>query len=78
VQDKRLDDLFGQREEMTGSWVNHANRFVVASIQQTRQENVELELSDGYRISIFPASCEREAWRLFKPNQGDHLVFPAI
>jgi hypothetical protein len=75
LRDKRLDELFGQRE--VGSWVRDPDRFLVTAAHQTNFGDVTLELSDGYRILLFPAATEAEAWRFFVPgDESPHLVFP--
>jgi hypothetical protein len=76
LQDQRFDDLLGPRDESTRSWVNERDCLVVTSAQQTDRGDVLLELTGGYTIILFPASCEREAWRLFAPEMSDHRVFP--
>ena len=77
LQDARLDDLFGPREPATRSWVNEDDRLVVTDAEQTGRGDVRIELTGGYAILLFPASCKLEAWRLFVPGAGAHLVFPA-
>ena len=76
MQDERFDDLLGPRDEQTRSWVSQADRLVVTSAQQTSRGDVRLELTGGYAIVLFPASSRYEAWRLFAPGTGSHLVFP--
>jgi len=56
--------------------VNEIDRLVVTSVQLTNRGDVRLELSGGHTIMLFPASCKREAWRLFAPATSGHLVFP--
>jgi len=76
LQDERLDDLFGPRHETSRSWVTEKDRFVVTAAQQTSCGDVRLELTGGHTLQLFPASCKREAWRLFAPASTHHLVFP--
>jgi hypothetical protein len=76
LQDQKLDVLLGPREVNTRSWVNETDRLVVTSAQQTSRGDVRLEFTGGHAIILFPASCTREAWRLFAPSARNHLVFP--
>lgn len=77
MQDHRLSRHF-VRDESTGSWINESTRFVVTRAELTQHGEINLALSDGYAITIFPASFRLEAWRLFEPGMdSDHLVFPA-
>jgi len=76
LQDQRLRALF-ERDERTRSWVNVSNRFAVTAAEQSPRGDIRLELSGGYAMLIFPASCRREAWRFFAPGSDDeHLIFP--
>jgi hypothetical protein len=76
LQDKKFAELF-VRDETTRSWVNESDGFGVATARQTKCGDVTLSLINGYDIRIFPASCGGEAWRLFAPGSGRHLVFPS-
>jgi hypothetical protein len=76
VQDERLDNFFGPRDESTRSWVNETDRLVVTAAQLTSHGDVRLELTGGHAILLFPQSSKREAWRLFAPGGAHHLVFP--
>jgi hypothetical protein len=76
LQDQRLNDLIGPRDETTLSWVNETDRLVVTSARQTSRGDVRLELTGGLAILLFPDGSRREAWRLFSPAARDHLVFP--
>jgi hypothetical protein len=75
LQDQRFSHFF-ERDEITRSWVNESDRFVVVRAEQTNLGDIRLELSNGYAILAFPAGYRHEAWRLFAPGSGDHLVFP--
>jgi hypothetical protein len=75
LQDRRFGNFF-ERDESTRSWVNLSDRYVVTRAEQTNLGDVRLELSGGYAIAVFPAGHRHEAWRLFAPDGGDHLVFP--
>jgi hypothetical protein len=76
LQDQKFNSLLGPLDENTRSWVNETDRLVVTSAQQASRGDVRLELTGGHVIILFPASCKREAWRLFAPTARNHLVFP--
>ena len=76
LQDKKFAELF-VRDESTQSWVNDSDGFGVATVHQTKRGDVTLSLINGYEILIFPAGSGSEAWRLFAPGSGRHMVFPS-
>jgi DNA-directed RNA polymerase subunit RPC12/RpoP len=76
LQDKKFAELF-VRDQSTRSWVNESDGFGVATVRQTERGDVTLSLINGYEILIFPAGSGSEAWRLFAPGSGRHLVFPS-
>ena len=65
-------------DESTRSWVNESDGFGVTAARQTKQGDITLTLVNGYSIILFPAGCSGEAWRLFAPGSGRHVVFPSI
>jgi hypothetical protein len=77
VQDQEFAGVF-IRDESTRSWVNESDGFGVASARQTTDGDVTLALVNGYSILVFPAGCGGEAWRLFAPGSGRHVVFPNV
>ena len=76
LQDKRFGSVF-VRDESTQSWVNESDGFGVAGAHQTKRGDVTLALVNGYTIFLFPAAFMGEAWRLFAPGSGRHVVFPS-
>ncbi len=76
LQDKKFSELF-VRDESTRSWVNESDGFGLGAARQTKRGDVTLSLINGYEILIFPAGSSSEAWRLFAPGSGRHLVFPS-
>ena len=75
LQDQKFGSVF-IRDEATRSWVNESDGFGIAEANQTRRGDVTLTLVNGYSILLFPAACTGEAWRLFAPGSGRHVVFP--
>jgi hypothetical protein len=75
LQDKRLGEFMGSRDERTRSWVNQGVRHFVLSAQQTNLGDVTLELTGGSAIRLFPARSSGEAWRLFAPGSARHTIF---
>ncbi len=77
LQDLKFRTVF-TRGESTRSWVNASDGFGVAASKQTNRGDVTLALVNGYSILLFPAGCSGEAWRLFAPGSGRHVVFPSV
>jgi hypothetical protein len=76
LRDKKLDQLFGQRNN-DGSWISSTDRFLITAVSESKFGDVILDLSGQYRILLFPAASEAEAWRLFvSDDESPHLVFP--
>jgi hypothetical protein len=66
--------------DVMAEYVNRAiaDQFpTVTSAHATDLGDISIELSNGMKIDIFPASSRRsESWRLFQ-RRGEHFVFPA-
>jgi hypothetical protein len=77
LQDKKFASVF-IRDEITRSWLSESDGFQVARARQTTRGDVTLSLVNEYSILVFPAGCSGEAWRLFAPGSGRHLVFPSV
>jgi hypothetical protein len=78
LQDQKLGTYF-ERDETTRSWVNHSERFVVMSSEESGHGDVRLELKNGMALLLFPAESSAESWRFFVPvGSGRHVVFSAL
>jgi len=78
LQAKKLSELFGGSDLETRSIVNVGPLLIVEAIKTDEHGGIELILSGGYSLQIFPdGSGQEEAWRLFIPgNKTSHFVFP--
>ncbi len=75
-QDEILKDLLG----LTSDTLPDAEKPILTVLEARRTSfgDIELVLSFGYRLVIFPASSRGEEWRLLPlANQGPHLVWTA-
>jgi hypothetical protein len=75
VQDTRLRDLFG--DFGAGTLLNPKNgqKFVVETAQANELGDLEIGLTGGYHLIVFPAGTSGEAWRLFEPGkETPHFV----
>jgi len=81
LQDKRLLELFPQYDPGTKSLVNATALLVVDEVEADIFGGIDLHLSGGYRLQIFPVSTSEssswgEQWRFFKPF-AQHFVVVA-
>lgn len=77
LQDKKLSELFGPRDDETRSWYNRADRLEVTKAVCKQNGDLTVSLSGSFALVVFPAGCDGEAWRFFEPGHlGPHLIFP--
>lgn len=75
LQRKRLGDLLHTYDAITHSWVNTTGELVVQSVLVDDFGGLELELSGGFRLQVFPDRSSGEDWRFFAPgNEEKHVV----
>lgn len=78
LQDRRLGELLGGYDKKTHSWINAGAELVVLDVAATDSGDVQIRLSGGYTLRIFPAISREESWRLFRPLSDErHVVFEA-
>jgi hypothetical protein len=77
LQLRRLGQLFQLPDPGTRSWINGTNQLLVAAIHCDDFGGVEVELSGGFRLQIFPTGSRAEDWRFFEPGKNQHLVVAA-
>lgn len=78
LQDRKLGSYF-ERDETTRSWVNHSERFVVMSSEESGHGDVRFEFKNGMALLLFPAGSSAESWRFFVPaGGGRHVIFAAM
>jgi hypothetical protein len=77
LQVKKLSELFGGSDPATGAIVNVRSLLVVQAVKADSHGGIELILSSGYSLQVFPDGSHPEAWRLFIPGEKtSHFVFP--
>ncbi len=75
LQRKRLRTLFQTYDAETRSLVNASNSLIVLSVHADRCGGLDLELSGGVRLQVFPDGSRGENWRYFPPaDKGTHFV----
>jgi hypothetical protein len=75
LQRKRLREVFGAYDAKTRSLINETNVLIVTSVHSDRFGGLDLELSGGFRLQVFPNGSHGEDWRFFSPgNDEDHFV----
>lgn len=75
IQDVRISNLFGGYDAKTHSHVNGSDSLVVERVRASNIGDLDINLSDGYRLILFPGGSTGEAWRLFEPgNDVPHFV----
>ncbi len=71
LQDKRIAEWLGHHDPRAGACLDAENRPVVLAARATPFGGVEIDLSGGHRLTLFPAGSAGEDWRLFRPGDGD-------
>lgn len=75
LQRKRLREVFGTYDAKTRSLINETDSLIVTAVHTDRFGGLDLELSGGFRLQVFPNGSRGENWRFFAPgNDEDHFV----
>jgi hypothetical protein len=75
VQDAQISDLLGGYDTKTHSHVNVSESLVVERVRASDMGDLDIDLSGGYRLVLFPDGSICEAWRLFEPGKDvPHFV----
>lgn len=75
LQRKRLREVFATYDESTRSLINEADALIVTAVHADRFGGLDLELSGGFRLQVFPSGSCGEDWRFFSPGtDDDHFV----
>lgn len=75
LQDARLSALLGGYDPATRSHTNATAGLVVVSVHADRFGSVEIALSGGVCLQLFPDGSFCEDWRFFKPqDQSEHFA----
>ena len=75
IQDVRISNLFGGYDAKTHSHLNSSEWLVVERVQASDIGDLNVSLSGGYRLVLFPGGSIGEAWRIFEPGRGvPHFV----
>lgn len=76
LQDQKLNAVFGPYDQSRGGGhFPDSTKFEVVEATQSEHGDIQIHFSGGYSIKVFPAG-RAEAWRLFRPDGEEHLVFP--
>lgn len=75
LQDLRIAEWLGRGDPRAGSCLSGRDRPVVLAVRATPFGGAEIDLSDGHRLTLFPAGSVGEDWRLFRPDDDTaHFV----
>lgn len=75
VQDVQLSKLLGGYDPQTRSHLNTGDMLVVEQVRASEVGDLEIRLSSGYHLVLFPEGSGGEAWRLFEPGKDTpHFV----
>jgi hypothetical protein len=77
LQANKLSALCGGSDAETRSMVKVGSLLSVEAVNLDKYGGIELILSEGYPLQIFPDGSGQEAWRLFiAGDKTSHFVFP--
>lgn len=77
LQSKKLSELLGGSDPETRSILNVGALLLVQAVDADKDGEIEIALSGGYKLQVFPDGSSYEAWRLFVPgDKTTHFVFP--
>jgi hypothetical protein len=68
LQDMRIRSLFGDYDPKTGH-VNTGELLVVERVRASDIGDLDISLSGGYRLVVFPSGSTGEAWRILGPRK---------
>jgi hypothetical protein len=75
LQRKRLQALFQTYDAETRSLINQSDSLIVISLHADRFGGLDLELSGGVRLQVFPDGSRGENWCVFSPgNDESHFI----
>jgi uncharacterized protein DUF6968 len=75
LQQKALAELFQEYDEATKSWINISDQLVVEQVESDDYGGLDIHLSGGHRLQVFPDGRSGEHWRLFEPStEAPHFV----
>lgn len=75
LQRKRLLELLGNYDDETRSHINKSLALNVTGVRADRFGGLDLTLSGGVSLQVFPNGSLSEDWRFFAPGTEDpHLV----
>jgi hypothetical protein len=75
LQQKRLSEVFSAYDPETRSLMNVTDALIVTAVHSDRFGGIDLELSGGYRLQVFPNGSRGEDWRFFSPGKdADHFL----
>ena len=75
IQDIQIGYLLGSYNTETHSHVNSSALLVVERVRASDIGDLDINLSGGYRLILFPSGRIGEAWRLFEPGKDTpHFV----
>lgn len=71
LQDQRIAEWLGHQDPRAGACLDVADPPIVLAARATPFGGAEIDLSGGYRLTLFPAGSAGEDWRLFRPSDGE-------
>lgn len=75
LQQARMQQLFQTYDAETRSLINEKDSLIVVSVKADCFGGLDLELSGGVRLQVFPDGVGNENWRFFSPgNDEPHFV----
>ena len=75
LQRTRLREIFTAYDPKTHSLVNETDALIVTAVHSDQFGGLDLDLSGGFRLQVFPTGSRGEDWRFLSPeNEEDHFV----
>jgi Domain of unknown function (DUF6968) len=67
-QSKALGEMF-QRDDASNSWINTSDQLILEQVESDDYGGLDIHLSAGRRMQVFPNGVTGEQWALFKPGE---------
>lgn len=68
LQEKALEALVAEHDAETQSYINVSDHLILEQVEADDYGGLDIHLSGGFRLQLFPSGKTGEHWRLFQPR----------